>query len=537
MKFRSLISRKKSNTPSVEDVADSFNELKVDNEDQSLQTPEISTVPSQQNHDIDSNAIKKSSPINPFDDDEDQLLNNSSLKQTQPAESTLSRQNTATSTSRNSFAPSYRSSALPNSTGITKLKTATTLNSKGIEVVANVGTGNDNDLIIMRLQAWKHIVKAISAFFSSQAENCISQAKTLPKLDSNLVIKLADSQFFMDNGCAGVLDIVGGIKMMNKTMADQLGAFSAFLNSELVPQLQALRKEIKNEVKKYCDNISSSVSNISKIQKDIDDESIKLSKSVDSHFKQQYKNDPWLCNQGIFLFSFSYASPLTHPPPPSACMHLSIIKYLKKRCVADDAYFRLMQSEIARVGSFDSSLSERLSKIIHNYTQFTTKNIIPNDLSSAGFLANLANVDNSMEWVNFMESYASALSSPMGRLSVNSHLDVDYPHKDSDYVAVIKSGSVEREKGLIKSFSRAFLVLTNLGYLHSFGSESDVENANPDISLFIVKASVEKSHNNTITIKIPSGYPGKGTQNIKFSDAKEMEDWISAIRSKMDTVS
>ncbi|OMJ08790.1 hypothetical protein AYI69_g10925, partial [Smittium culicis] len=154
MKFRSLISRKKSNTPSVEDVADSFNELKVDNEDQSLQTPEISTVPSQQNHDIDSNAIKKSSPINPFDDDEDQLLNNSSLKQTQPAESTLSRQNTATSTSRNSFAPSYRSSALPNSTGITKLKTATTLNSKGIEVVANVGTGNDNDLIIMRLQAW-----------------------------------------------------------------------------------------------------------------------------------------------------------------------------------------------------------------------------------------------------------------------------------------------------------------------------------------------------------------------------------------------
>ncbi|OMJ10377.1 hypothetical protein AYI70_g10367, partial [Smittium culicis] len=249
MKFRSLISRKKSNTPSADDVADSFNELKVENEDQSLQTPEISTVPPQENQDIDSNTIQKSAPLNPFDDHEDQIPNNSSLKQAPPAESLLSRQNTTTSTNRNSFAPSFRSSTIPSSTGITKFKTATTLNSKGIEVVANVGTGNDNDLIIMRLQAWKHIVKALSAFFSSQAENCISQAKTLPKLDSNLVIKLADSQFFMDNGCAGVLDIVGGVKMMNKSMADQLGAFSAFLNSELVPQLQALRKEIKNEVK------------------------------------------------------------------------------------------------------------------------------------------------------------------------------------------------------------------------------------------------------------------------------------------------
>ncbi|OLY84464.1 Phosphatidylinositol 4,5-bisphosphate-binding protein SLM2 [Smittium mucronatum] len=455
---------------------------------------------------------------NPFDDEEDAertpshnpFEDNKPYSSAPPPEShhfsTLGRNPTINS----SFGRFSASPAVPSGSAIVH-NNATTLNKKGVAVAANVGSGDDNDLIIMRLQAWKHIVKALSAFFSAQADYAIAQTKSIPKLDSNLELKLTDSQFFLDNGNSGVLDVVNGVKLMNKSLVDRLAGFSNFLSTEMVLQLQGLRTDIKNEVKSYSDNVSTPVSNINKVQKDIDEQTDKLSKSVESYSKQQFKNDPWLINQVI-------------------------IKYLKKRVIADDVFYRLMQSEIARLGTLDQSLSDRFSKIILSYTNYSTINIIPNDLAATNFLNTLSNFDTNQEWSSFIESYGSALASPMGRSAENSYDTIDYPHKGSTYVSEIKRGSAEREKGLIKSFTRVFLVLTNLGYLHSFSNENQVDEANPDVSLLITKASLEIGHSNTITLKIPSGYPGKGTQTIRFRDSSDMDNWVSLIKSKMDAV-
>ncbi|PVU98589.1 hypothetical protein BB559_001442 [Furculomyces boomerangus] len=386
-----------------------------------------------------------------------------------------------------------------------------TTNSKGYVLPAIAGTGDENDLFIMRLRAWKHIVKKVSAYCTALGENASSQAKAYNKFESNLTINQLDSQYFLSAYDNGIINLVGSITKSNRTIADRYSDFSVFLKNDIVPKLQALRKEIKRETKNYTNKISSEAIPLKECQKKVDEEVHKLSKAVDLIYKHQSKTDPWIHD-------------------------IAIRKALKKKCIADNAFFIQIKEERKHLGSFDSSLAERFSKIVSLFVENLINNRLPNDIFTQELVTTLQTFPTNTEWESFEEKYASALNSPMGRLEHNVPEDYEYPFKGSSSTNIVKEGTLERKKGIIKSYGYAYIVITESGFLHSFSKKEDVFNAGPEISLFIAKATIEESHKSTFTIKIPNGYPGKGTQKFRCKDAVALQEWLSVIRSKFKTM-
>ncbi|PWA03567.1 hypothetical protein BB558_000252 [Smittium angustum] len=480
-KFRSLVGSNKSSSPSSTTSRSS----------QDLDASK--TLPDQMNTLSVSPAPKQGSPLkqnNPFDD-KDQDKYGTPLSHQSSVYSNPDSDNTTPS----SFQVSQSS----------------TTNSKGHVLTATAGTGTESDLFVMRLQAWKHIIKNFSAYCTALGENASNQAKAYNKLESTLIVNQTDSQYFLSAFDNGIINLVGSITKSNRTMASRCSDLVVFMNNDIIPKLQALRKEIKTEVKTYTSRMTPIISRINKYQKEVDEEVQKLSKAVDLIYKQQSKTDPWIHD-------------------------MAIRKALKKRCIADDTFYAEVQEQRKHLGSFDSSLAERFSKIVSLFIENLINNRLPNDIFTQELVTTLQTFPTNTEWESFEEKYASALNSPMGRLEHNVPEDYEYPFKGSSSTNIIKEGNIEREKGLIKSFTSAYIVITESGFLHSFSKKEDVVDADSDISLYISKATIEEGQKSTFTIKIPSGYPGKGTHNFRCKDAVALQEWLSVIRSKVETI-
>ncbi|PVU97057.1 hypothetical protein BB561_000797 [Smittium simulii] len=480
-KFRAALgSKSKSQTPTTPLTEQFEQNLQV-----SGSTPQVS--PSE-NFDT----MRSLSVTNPFEPSEQSVSATSQSASLSNTPAPLSLSSKATSNSE------YQSS-IPIST------------DKGNTIPANIGSGDDSDLVIQRLQAWKHIVKIFSGFLTAFAESAMSQTKSIMKVEQTMRLNAVDSQFFLPSSSGGIIDLFEGVIAENKALASRNAAISKIFTDELVPNLQALRKEIKTQVKTYSSNVAVAVSPANKYQKQIEDESAKLSRAVDNMYKQIFKVDPWLCKQAIE-------------------------QIILKKVGADNVYYNTIQSEVAKIGNFDLTLSERFAKIVIAYTTHLGEKLLPSDINTLSFLDSVKKMSPSLEWNAFLLKYDSALKEPCGKSEHVKAEDVEYAHKNSKYVQVIKTDQIEREKGLIKSFTRANIVITHCGFLHSFSKNDPEMIGDPDITLVLTKATVETGLNNTFTVKIPSGYSGKGTHSFRCLTQSAVAEWVAAIQSRIENL-
>ncbi|PVV02273.1 hypothetical protein BB560_003282 [Smittium megazygosporum] len=424
------------------------------------------------------------------------------------SENLPSRQFTDLSVSASPAPPAFSSTApLSNQSSHS---TVNVINEKGGSSVATVGSGDENDLLVQRLQAWKHLVKALSAYLSNLADHYSNMAKSLIKVNQSLVTNQVDAQYFLPSHAGGVFDFTEGISAQSKTLSERYAILAKFFSEDIIPNLQSLRKEIKNTVSQYQKNAKDAYSSVNKYQKLIDEEVSKLSKAIDNIFRGQLKNDPWLSKQAIE-------------------------KNIQKRSGADKAFYETIQSEISKLRSFDISLAERFSKLVYEYTNKIALSILPNDNNSVVFLTQIQNLQPNVEWDAFANKFGSLISQPMGITAEASSVDLNYPHKDNKMIQIVKSGPLERQKGIIKTFTLSNIVITEAGFLHSFPKSDTHMQGDPDTSIYLVRATVEPGSNNTFVVKVPSGYPGKGTNTFRATSQTATTGWINAIQSKIET--
>ncbi|CDK24356.1 unnamed protein product [Kuraishia capsulata CBS 1993] len=149
-----------------------------------------------------------------------------------------------------------------------------------------------------------------------------------------------------------------------------------------------------------------------------------------------------------------------------------------------------------------------------------------------GFLRSEQNVDWDYFISNENENFLSIMSDqlkagekpPMRKLS-----QVSYPYQQRLVSRSIRSGYLDKKSKVLRSYSRAFFVLT-LNFLHEFKTGDRKKEPNPVASIFLSDCSVQDSDGRKLVLRVSSKDASgeeKAKISLKCADPGELKKWYT----------
>lgn len=172
------------------------------------------------------------------------------------------------------------------------------------------------------------------------------------------------------------------------------------------------------------------------------------------------------------------------------------------------------------IKTFEAHTIKEVKQILASYSDYQLKNATSAFTQSWAPTQLALNVlQEDSEWNSFLERHGHRLF-PSDMVDANPD-EIDYPCKDSPYVAPSKKANLSRQTSMLKSWKDGYFVLTQAGWLHVFGSSDHEKDHAPDHSIYIPTATLgphtepsQKQHVFSLDGKSKGGLLHKDTQKF-----------------------
>ncbi|KAJ2401388.1 hypothetical protein GGI23_001431 [Coemansia sp. RSA 2559] len=370
------------------------------------------------------------------------------------------------------------------------------------------GSATQDDIIVFRLTSWRSLVKEYIDYFGGILAIEKSVCKSLEKTTGELAVPLKTDH------CLSGIERQGGVQQLgaqlrevHRMYAAQHARAAQSLEGNTLKQLDALRSDIKSSLKMYTDHLGPIYRRLRKQAKDAEDAKEKLAHAVEAYKKKHKGQDAWLAQQ-------------------------QVRRELTKQADIENALFKAVQAERARLARWEVTVCERLRDIVASAAICDRDCAQTNVAAIAGCLSFMDRFDTAAEQRAFDASYGSAMNVPLGLTGASSLADYDYMHRDSELAGVLLEGPLEREKGLIRAYKPTYAVLTAQGNLHCYAEQKDLLEKNPDMSFHLSDCTVRPLDDACVFQLVVGGMKlGHSRVLFRASDPKYVDHWLNAILS------
>ncbi|KAJ1995951.1 hypothetical protein GGI25_000491 [Coemansia spiralis] len=379
--------------------------------------------------------------------------------------------------------------------------------SDGSGRTAMVGSATQDDVVVFRINSWRILVKEYTSYFEHILSIEKSVYKSLEKATGEFPVPLRTDHCFAGVERNGVQQLGAQLKEVHRMYASQHARTIQSIEGNTLAQLESLRVEIKDSLKMYTDHLGPIYRRLRKQAKEVEECKEKLVHAVEAYKKKHRGSDAWLAQQ-------------------------QVRRELTKQAEVENALFKAVQAERARLSRWEVTICERLRDII------AAAVVCDRDCAQS----NMGTINNCLEFMErfdinaeqhaFEAHFGTILQNPMGLSGASSLADYDYMYRNSEPTTVLLEGPLEREKGLIKNYKPTYAVLTTQGYLHCFSEQKNLLEKNPDISFNLSNCTV-KPLDDTRTFQVSINHKKVGHSKYLFraSDPAYVNHWINAISS------
>lgn len=313
---------------------------------------------------------------------------------------------------------------------------------------------------------------------------------------------------FLPFGSHSIADVPAALLTFHQTQSEAAHRVSKELVYHIIPRLEDLRRDLLVKIKEIK-NLASDFKN-----------------SVDKEQHQAHRDLAAYVNSIEMLLNNSAAlSPKNDPYLLKQAVGKQLTRQINEENYLLEAYLNIQASgkELERVvvQEIQSALNA-FGKLVGAEAANIEK------LLSSKILSGYATADSTQEWDAFIARDANFVDPS---LKLRNIQDVSYPNMNSSLAYEIRSGYLERRSKYLKSYSRAWYVLTP-AFLHEFKSPDRRKDPLPVMSISLSdclveldKKSTSGSHKFTLNTRSARGH--KWVFRAESQD--KLNDWFTDV--------
>ncbi|VVT43778.1 uncharacterized protein SAPINGB_P000141 [Magnusiomyces paraingens] len=311
---------------------------------------------------------------------------------------------------------------------------------------------------------------------------------------------------FLPYGSHSLADVPAALLVYHQTQAEAAHRVSKELVYNIIPRLEDLRRDLLVKIKEIK-NLASDFKN-----------------SVDKEQHQAHRDlAAYLSSIDMLINNSTALSPKSDPYLLKQAVGKQLTRQVNEENYLLEAYLNIQSSgkELERVVAQEvQSALSAFGKLVG------TEAINIEKLLSSKILSGYAESDPVKEWDAFISRDANFVDPT---LKLRNIQDIIYPNMNSSLAYEIRSGYLERRSKYLKSYSRAWYVLTP-SFLHEFKSPDRRKDPVPVMSIALSdclveldKKSTSGSHKFTLNTR-----SSRGHKWVFRAESKEkLNDWFT----------
>ncbi|OMH84026.1 Phosphatidylinositol 4,5-bisphosphate-binding protein SLM1 [Zancudomyces culisetae] len=390
----------------------------------------------------------------------------------------------------------------------------------------NVGTGDESDLVCLRLGGWKQLVKSYLVFFESVVKLYQQSVDTYQTGTDILKAPVKNDFLFIpadeegENGCAMVLQSFLADQLKFKAQAGLKNA------NNVVDNLERLLEEVREKTHDYSSRIGLIFTNLNKCRRGIEELEQTLEKAVEMvkiEAEAPKAGDPYLHNVN---------------------MRTQIAKYVDM----ENTLYNAVKSELEKLSKWEPLFLQNLNNVVTGFLTWEAGNGTRNSELQTEVIETFSKVLVSSEWTKFATKYKNLLANPQNCGGNSNVSDYQYSYMDSPVLKVVKRGKLQRESiGSMKNgkYINCQAIITEGGFLHVLDEAPGVKvSSTPNVTIYLPSISLAPLDSPALprsafmiytkkgsakTTAITTNITNKNKYVFKAENYEEMKGWWETI--------
>ncbi|KAG5358084.1 Phosphatidylinositol 4,5-bisphosphate-binding protein [Yarrowia sp. B02] len=304
---------------------------------------------------------------------------------------------------------------------------------------------------------------------------------------------------FQPLGHGSIADLPGDLIAYHRTQAAHASQLAKELAKNLIPRLDDLRRDLLVKIKEI--------------------------KGLASDFKNTYAKEQGLTEQHVAALQQAI-SVLTGGGPLQGKQDPALVRYqLEKqlgRQISEENYLQDAYNNLQNSGKeLEKVVVMEIQQALDHFAQLnaaaaTSLQQLVDKMVLDGFVAR----EPAAEWTAFVSTDPNFVDTATPSRSLD---EIEYPYRGDPLTCELRSGQLERRSKYLKSYSRAFYVLTP-SFLHEFKSGDRAKHPVPVMSLALDECQISADAKS-------SGGSHKFVLKTKTGDSSRGHNWVFRVES------
>lgn len=317
---------------------------------------------------------------------------------------------------------------------------------------------------------------------------------------------------FQPYGHGSIADLPGDLISFHRTQAAHASQLAKELAKNLIPRLDDLRRDLLVKIKEI--------------------------KGLASDFKNTYSKEQGLTEQHVTALEHAINA-LTTGGPIQGKQDPALVRYqLEKqlgRQISEENYLQDAYNNLQNSGKeLEKVVVMEIQQALDHFAQLNSASAaalqqLVDKLVVEGFVAR----EPAAEWTAFVSTDPNFVDTATPSRALD---EIEYPYRGDPLTCELRSGQLERRSKYLKSYSRAFYVLTP-SFLHEFKSGDRAKHPVPVMSLALDECQVSadskgSSGSHKFVLKTKQGDSSRG-HNLVFrvESADALQQWMKDIQT------
>lgn len=317
---------------------------------------------------------------------------------------------------------------------------------------------------------------------------------------------------FQPYGHGSIADLPGDLISYHRTQAAHASQLAKELAKNLIPRLDDLRRDLLVKIKEI--------------------------KGLASDFKNTYSKEQGLTEQHVAALQQAIKV-LTGGGPLQGKQDPALVRYqLEKqlsRQISEENYLQDAYNNLQNSGKeLEKVVVMEIQQALDHFAQLnsaaaTAMQQLVDKMVIDGFVAR----EPAAEWTAFVSTDPNFVDTATPSRSLD---EIEYPYRGDPLTCELRSGQLERRSKYLKSYSRAFYVLTP-SFLHEFKSGDRAKHPVPVMSLALDECQISadakgSSGSHKFVLKTKQGDSSRGHNWVfRVESANALQQWMKDIQT------
>ncbi|RDW41999.1 hypothetical protein B0I73DRAFT_37753 [Yarrowia lipolytica] len=317
---------------------------------------------------------------------------------------------------------------------------------------------------------------------------------------------------FQPYGHGSIADLPGDLIAYHRTQAAHASQLAKELAKNLIPRLDDLRRDLLVKIKEI--------------------------KGLSSDFKNTYAKEQGLTEQHVASLQQAIKV-LTSGGPLQGKQDPALVRYqLEKqlgRQISEENYLQDAYNNLQNSGKeLEKVVVMEIQQALDHFAQLnsaaaTALQQLVDKFVVDGFVAR----EPAAEWTAFVSTDPNFVDTATPSRSID---EIEYPYRGDPLTCELRSGQLERRSKYLKSYSRAFYVLTP-SFLHEFKSGDRAKHPVPVMSLALDECQISadsksSSGSHKFVLKTKQGDSSRGHNWVfRVESADALQQWMKDIQT------